>query len=164
MIYEEVFRTFNEMEVKYLVGGGLAVNLHGAPRGTYDLDLFLKMTEGNIKKAIGELLDLDYRPRLPVDPFEFAKSSVREQWIESKNMNAFTFHHKEHELHAVDLLFNLCLDFENCLESAVLITAGSLEIPIVSIDDLITLKKDANRDVDKLDVSMLEKLQELDHE
>jgi len=32
VFYEEVFRKLNEAGVRYLVAGGMAVNLHGVPR------------------------------------------------------------------------------------------------------------------------------------
>lgn len=164
MLYEDVLRSFGQSGVQFLIGGGLAVNLHGAPRGTYDLDLFLEMSEENITKAVNNLLELDYEPRLPVDPLDFADPDVRQQWIETKNMNAFTFHHIDQDLHVIDFLFNLPLDYEDCRPSAVHMMADDLKIPVVSIDDLVTLKKQADRPIDQLDVSMLEKLKELDHD
>jgi hypothetical protein len=40
MFYEDIFREFNKQKINYLVIGRLAVNLHGIPRMTQDLDLF----------------------------------------------------------------------------------------------------------------------------
>ena len=37
MFYFEVFKAFYQEKIKYLVVGGLAVNLHGVPRITYDI-------------------------------------------------------------------------------------------------------------------------------
>lgn len=162
MIYEDVFRALNERDLQYLVAGGLAVNLHGAPRATQDLDLLLAMTKENLHATIQVLLDQGYQPRLPVDPMDFADPQIRSDWRESRNMNAFTFHHSQHQLRSVDLLFDLARDYESCEETAVVMEAGDLRIPVVSIDDLIALKKEANRGLDRLDVNMLEQLKELD--
>lgn len=39
MFYNDVFGILNKYKVKYVVIGGTAVNLHGVPRFTADLDL-----------------------------------------------------------------------------------------------------------------------------
>ena len=39
--YKTIFRELNESGVDYLVVGGLAVNFHGIPRMTYDIDLMI---------------------------------------------------------------------------------------------------------------------------
>lgn len=164
MIYEAVFRALNDRDVDYLVAGGLAVNLHGAPRATQDLDLLLAMTDENIQSAIQGLLDFGYEPRLPVDPMDFSDPKIRRTWRESKDMNAFTFQHSEHRLRTVDFLFDLPLSYQDCRPSAVMMQAEDLSIPVVSIDDLISLKKGTSRELDQLDVNMLEQLKELDNE
>ena len=50
MFFEKIFKALNENNVKYLVIGGAAVNLHGYVRVTHDLDLFIALNESNIKK------------------------------------------------------------------------------------------------------------------
>jgi hypothetical protein len=39
--YLAIFKKLNERKIKYIVVGGIAVNLHGIPRMTYDIDLIL---------------------------------------------------------------------------------------------------------------------------
>lgn len=39
IIYEDVFREFQKQKVKYVIVGGIAVNLHGLLRNTADLDI-----------------------------------------------------------------------------------------------------------------------------
>lgn len=121
------------------------------------------MTEENIRSAIQGVLELGYEARLPVDPMDFADPKIRRTWRESKDMKAFTLHHPEHQLRTVDFLFDLPLSYEDCRPSAVVMEAEDLSIPVVSIDDLIALKKDTDRDLDQLDVNMLEQLRELDN-
>lgn len=43
MYYELVFRNLNKKKVRYVVIGGIAVNLHGIPRATADLDLMVDL-------------------------------------------------------------------------------------------------------------------------
>ena len=48
--YRKIFKELNKSKIEYLVVGGLAVNFHGIPRMTYDLDLMLLMESDNILK------------------------------------------------------------------------------------------------------------------
>lgn len=52
MYYEDVFSELNKSKVKYLVTGGVALNLHGIPRMTADLDLMVDSKRGNLMKLV----------------------------------------------------------------------------------------------------------------
>lgn len=52
MFYLEVFESFSKNSIRYLIVGGLAVNLHGVPRTTQDIDLIVDPDKDNLKKAI----------------------------------------------------------------------------------------------------------------
>lgn len=164
MFYEEVFRALNRNDVDYLVAGGLALNLHGVPRATQDLDLLLKMTEDNVRTAIEVLRDLGFEAQQPVDPVQFANPETRQRWIEEKNLKGFTLTHPEKPLQSVDLLFGLALDYSDCQADAVVMDSEGLGIPVISVDDLIHLKKQADREVDELDLKMLRKVKGFDDE
>ncbi len=75
VFYEDVFRALNRHGVRYLVVGGVAVNLLGVPRMTKDLDLMLDLSSENLKLFLSALNDLGYRPRAPVPLEEFADAS-----------------------------------------------------------------------------------------
>ena len=54
MFYEAVFRSLYKERIKYLVAGGIAVNLYGVLRATANLDVFLWMGDPkNIEKSVG---------------------------------------------------------------------------------------------------------------
>jgi hypothetical protein len=53
--YQTIFREFNRLEIDYLVVGGLAVNFHGVPRMTYDIDLMILLQSENILKLLSQL-------------------------------------------------------------------------------------------------------------
>ena len=46
--YQTIFKKLNQKKIDYLVVGGLAVNFHGIPRMTYDLDLMILLEPNNI--------------------------------------------------------------------------------------------------------------------
>ena len=53
----EIIAAFNAHGVKYLVIGGHAVSIHAEPRGTKDLDLFIKADEENSKAVFAALAE-----------------------------------------------------------------------------------------------------------
>lgn len=63
VFYEDVFRALNRHGVRYLIVGGVAVNLSGVPRMTKDLDLMLDLSPGNLALFLSAVRDLGYRPR-----------------------------------------------------------------------------------------------------
>ena len=48
MLLTRLCREFNNKSLKYAIAGGFAVALHGAVRGTGDVDLLLDLEEKNL--------------------------------------------------------------------------------------------------------------------
>ena len=55
--HSDILAAFNKHGVKYLVIGGHAVSAHSEPRGTKDLDLFIKADEENSKAVFRALAE-----------------------------------------------------------------------------------------------------------
>ena len=53
--FKELLRLFNASRVDYLVVGGYAVGLHGYPRATIDLDVWIRATAANAERVIEAL-------------------------------------------------------------------------------------------------------------
>ena len=47
IIYEEVLKEFQKQKVKYVIVGGIAVNLLGSLRSTADMDILVEMSDSN---------------------------------------------------------------------------------------------------------------------
>ncbi len=54
---KDVFRSFQQHKVKYVVIGGIAAVIHGVPRATFDLDILVEATPENIQPLLDALLD-----------------------------------------------------------------------------------------------------------
>ena len=52
---KDVFKSFEQCNVKYVVIGGIAAILHGVPRATFDLDILIDATEKNAKNLLQAL-------------------------------------------------------------------------------------------------------------
>jgi len=48
-----ILHALNHADVRYLIAGGVAVNLHGYQRLTHDLDLVIQLEQSNIRQAMG---------------------------------------------------------------------------------------------------------------
>ena len=53
---QDVFRSFQQHDVKYVVIGGIASILHGVPRATFDLDILIEATPENTRRLLDALL------------------------------------------------------------------------------------------------------------
>jgi hypothetical protein len=49
--FKEFLKLLNSNDVKYLVVGGYAVNYHGFPRATADLDIWIAIDPDNVRIA-----------------------------------------------------------------------------------------------------------------
>lgn len=162
IIYEEVLRAFQREKVKYVLVGGIALNLLGSLRSTADLDILVEMSDRNLAKIVKILKELGYRIKQPVDPMRIADQKTRENWINNKHMKAFNFY-REDGLKEVDIIIASPVSFERAEKTAVPIKIGrtTLPLPVISIDGLIKMKENTGRSIDKLDIEELKKIKKL---
>jgi len=158
--YEEILRAFQKQKVKYILVGGIAVNLLGSMRGTADLDILVEMSDDNLRKIVKILKRYGYRVKQPVDPLRIADKKTREDWIKNKNMKALNFY-KEEELKEVDIIIESPVSFEEANKKPVLIEIDDLILPVISIDNLIKMKEKTGRAVDKLDIEELKMIKSI---
>lgn len=158
--YKEIFRGLNESRIDYLVVGGLAVNFHGIPRMTYDLDLMLLLEPANILKMIDQLTQWGYRPRAPVDPRGLADPAKREAWVAEKGMKAFSLVNPSSPIGEIDLVIETPISYDQLKSRAILITVEETVIPVISLNDLIVVKEKSGRWQDLMDVDHLRKIKE----
>ena len=52
----DVFRSFRDHEVRYVVVGGIAAVLHGVPRATFDLDSLIDPSPDNARRLLAALM------------------------------------------------------------------------------------------------------------
>lgn len=58
--FKEFIALLNDHQVKYLVVGGYAVNFHGYPRYTKDIDLWIWLNKANAQKMMKVLKDFGF--------------------------------------------------------------------------------------------------------
>lgn len=156
--YLSIFKRLNEEGIKYVVAGGIAVNLYGIPRMTYDIDLILDLEDKNLKRFLQLLKKWGFKPKVPVDIMDFAKREKREEWIGHKNMKAFNLVNPEWAISEIDIIINTPIGYNEASKRVNRITLHGISIPTISIDDLIRMKQTTGRQQDKADIRYLRKL------
>lgn len=161
MIYEDVFKAFDEKGVRYLVVGGMAVNLYGYIRMTVDLDIMVDFNEENLRKLISVMENLNYRPKVPVKPIEFTMEDKREEWMKEKGAVVFTFIDLQDPIKHIDIFLKNPIDFEKVYQARQVLHLKGIPVSLASIDDLIEMKRLSGRPRDLEDIHHLKKIKEL---
>ncbi len=152
MFLERLAKTLAAHHVKYALAGGYAVALHGAVRGTVDVDLVLAVTEENFEAAEKALASLGLRPRLPVTAAEVFR--FRREYVKNRNMAAWSFVNLQDPAEMVDIVITHDLKTMGVKK----IPFGGEVLPVLAVDDLIRMKRAAGRPQDLEDVKALETL------
>jgi hypothetical protein len=164
MIYEDIFKEFELRRVRYLVVGGMAVNLYGYVRLTVDLDIMADLSEKNLSKVIEIMEKFGYTPRVPVNPHEILSDEKRDEWIKKKGAVVFTFIDLNEPFKHIDIFLSNPIDFEKAYSRKEQMTIGGVKVSIVSIDDLIELKSLSGRQRDLEDIDHLERIRATESE
>ena len=160
ILYEEIFKAFQKNRVEYVLVGGMAFNLLGGNRSTFDMDILVELSDENLKKVVSILKRKGYKVKQPVNPMDMAVKRIRTDWIHNKNMKAFNFY-KEKEMKEVDIIVSSPVKFAQARKDYVRVKSGELTLPVISIKKLIKMKNRTGRSIDNFDIEELKKIQKL---
>jgi hypothetical protein len=154
----ELLQSLTDGQVRYVLVGGLAVQLHGFLRSTFDIDLVLAMSDENLTRFVAVAKRHGLRPGIPVPIDSLRDADQIERWLREKGMLAFSLREPQAGGGVVDVIVRPEVSFDSLLANAV---AGDLfgrQVPIACIDDLLAMKRTANRPKDRLDIEALERI------
>jgi len=139
------FREFIELlekhAVKYLVVGGYAVGLHGFPRYTGDLDIFIALSPENAGKVLRVFAEFGFAD-LGLKPEDFLEPDmVVEIGREPLKIQILT---------GID-----GVTFDQCYVGRTFLSQGDLKIPFIGFDQLLQNKAASSRGRDKIDLEEL---------
>lgn len=146
----DFWRSLQEFDVKYIMVGGYATNLHGYQRFTGDMDIWLKDTLENrqqlrkvfIKCDIGDYPMIDYMQFVPGwTDFHLNNGLSLDILIDMKGLEGYTF--------------------DECLQMASVADIEDISVPFLHINQLIENKRVVNRPKDQIDVLALEQIKQL---
>jgi hypothetical protein len=161
VFYLDLFGALGARNVRYVLVGGLALNLHGVERATMDIDLAVALERENLAAALAVAVDLDLVPVAPVPLEDAADPATLQRWRIEKNMIAFGLRPRVGHGPVVDLLTSLPVPFATLAANAVIRSVAGVAIAVASIDDLIAMKRAAGRPLDLSDIEALESIKRL---
>ena len=144
---QDVFRSFQQHDVRYVVIGGIASVLHGVPRATFDLDILIEATPRNAKCLLEALLDAGLATALLTS-------------VEDLLANEITIF--KDRLRIDVRTSTPGVRFADAWNRRKTVSYQGQEFFILCREDLIASKRAAGRDVDLEDVRLLELPEEPD--
>lgn len=152
MFLLKLVKELDRNNISYALVGGYAVAIHGAVRGTMDVDIVLQWSVDTLVKTENALKRLGLESRLPIaaeDIFNF-----KDEYINNRNLIAWNFYNPIYPSEQVDIIITHNLDNLNSIS----ISYQNTVIKVLSKKDLIQMKKESGRDQDLLDIEALQKL------
>ena len=152
MFLIKVCDALEENGVNYAIAGGYAVALHGAVRGTIDIDLVIPLEVEQYEKVERALLGLGLTARhglLSKEVFDQRVSLMKE-----KNLVAWSFFNVKRPVEIVDIIITHDLSKFNFEQ----VRIGRKMVQMLDIPSLIEMKSKSGRIQDNLDIEALEKL------
>ncbi len=140
--FKEFIKYLNENKVKYLIVGGYAVALHGYPRYTKDMGVWIEMSNENAANMIKAL-----------NQFGFDSSGLKKSDFLEPNQ----FIQLGYPPNRIDIINSLSgVDFESCYSSKVVTMVDDIEVNFIDLENLKKNKKASGRFQDLADVENLE--------
>ena len=138
---QDVFRFFQQYEVKYLVIGGVASVIYGVPRATFDLEILIEATTENAQRLLAALVDAGFG----------TATLTNAQDIVAHEITVFN------DRVRIDVQTSTPgITFEDAWSRRKIITYQGQDFFVLSKEDLINIKRASGRDVDLEDVRLLE--------
>ena len=148
-IWDKIIKGLNKAKLEYVLVGAAALAIHGIPRGTLDLDIYVPARTDVMNKlfkvagALGlkseqkNVLEISHLPGL-----------FRGQWV------CFSF--KEQDV--LDVFFADEDEFNNLYKNSELKKDKKISIRVASLRDIAAMKKASARPVDLSDLNLIKEI------
>lgn len=158
MYYIELLKGLFDENVRYMLCGGLAVNIYGIPRMTADIDIILDFERNNFCQFEKVLTKLNYQKILPVQLYDLLDEKKRKELKDTKNLIAFSFYNTAASYMNLDILIDIPIPFLEMWKNKTERQLDNFKVYLVSIEHLIEMKAHSDRIQDKQDIIHLTKL------
>jgi hypothetical protein len=134
-------------KVEFVVVGGYAVGVHGFPRYTGDLDVFVAISYENADRLVGVFKE-----------FGFASLNLKaEDFLEGDMVVEIG-----REPIKIQVLTGIDgVSFERCRNDLIFINVSGTEIPFIGFDSLLANKAASPRSKDRIDLEELTRIRDL---
>jgi len=139
--FKEFIALLNKSKIEYLIVGGYAVGLHGYPRYTGDIDIWIKTNEANSEKMVKILNEFGF------NSYDIKK----EDFLKLDNVIQLGY-----PPYRIDLIMSIDgVTFDECYANRVKKEIDEIKIDFIGFDDLIKNKRATGRDKDINDINNL---------
>ena len=142
MDIEGLLRSLNAHSVDYVVIGATAFPVHGYARATLDVDIFIRPTEENARRARAALVAFGYDLRDVSEQDLLTQKVLIRQYLVETDIHPFV----------------KGVTFDEIWEHRISDRVGETPAAFASLDDLIRMKEAAGRPKDLEDLRVLRKL------
>ena len=139
--FKEFIQLLNNNQVNYLVIGGYAVAIHGHPRYTKDIDIWIEISEENSQKIIAALTEFGFGSLgLTAQDFQEPHQIIQLGYPPNR----------------IDLITSPDgIDFQTCYDSKIEIMLDDIAVKFIDLDNLKKNKLASGRLQDLADLENL---------
>ena len=151
-IRHKIIDSFNKNKLDYVLVGGAALVVHGIPRGTLDIDVYIVAKAETVNKLfkITEALGLKSKQRA-ILTIAHSSKLIANQWI------SFSYGGKD----ILDVFLAEQKEFEKIFKDAKLKRDKDIFIKVASLEDIELMKKASGRPVDIADIELIKETKKI---
>jgi hypothetical protein len=149
-----VLRVLVQHRVDFIVVGGVAARLRGAPLLTQDIDITPAMDAANLQRLADALVELRARLRTPAQPTGVT-FPIEARFLESASMWTLTTRYGDLDLVMTPSGTNGYLDLVRDAGALTVAVRPKLSVTVASLADVIRSKEAAGRDKDRAALPLL---------
>jgi predicted nucleotidyltransferase len=140
--FKEFIQLLNDNQVRYMVVGGYAVALHGYPRYTKDIDIWIELSQENAASMVKTL-----------ENFGFASLGLREADFLVKDQIV----QLGYAPNRIDIITTLSgVEFNKCYDNRLAVEIDGVKVSFIDLESLRKNKKATGRLQDLADLEKLE--------
>jgi predicted nucleotidyltransferase len=146
--YKDMLECLLDEKVKFLLVGAYAVAVYGYPRATKDIDIYVHAAPGNAANIMKALARFG-APLLEVSEADFSAEGIVFQIGNSPRR--------------IDILTRISgVVFEQAYANRKIVTLEGIDVPVISLADLVANKRATGRTQDLADIEKLQSLHDQD--
>ena len=138
--FQRVIESLNRNKVRYLIIGGYAVVYHGHVRSTNDIDIWVDIREGNIKRLMTALDEFGFSVLKPKQA-DFAPNQIIQLGYPPNRIDIITS--------------PAGVSFDECYASREQVDLDMATVNFINLDNLLKSKRAAGRTRDLADIDEL---------
>lgn len=161
MFIHNLVTALSDSNIPYCIVGGVAVNLYGVKRRTYNVDVVVALDTKTLA-SLGKTLEaLGLRPRSRVRLTDFSDPVLRRRLLIERNLFKIEYFDSERPVREVDIILSPPLRASELIRRAVQLPMAGTAVRIAALNDLIFIKRVSGRLHDADDAARLEQLRRL---